>query len=222
MPFRGASPWVEGVPWYTVFRLVLPTFLPPTGGCLVLRRRGCCHSGPPSCAPSWGRSLDLCLLRAPVRRHHAERHSHLLDGGAGAFLSRRRLLAGVWVRPKSCWLALRSARLSRQAVSRGPGRLPGYLLAPRLCFPLRTCPSASAPYQQAVCAPSRVSLLTGRRPDTTRLYDFNSYWRAHSGNFSTIPQYFKENGYVTMSVGKVFHPGTAFAPPSLGSLHFRV
>ncbi|XP_057393937.1 iduronate 2-sulfatase isoform X3 [Balaenoptera acutorostrata] len=61
--------------------------------------------------------------------------------------------------------------------------------------------------QQAVCAPSRVSLLTGRRPDTTRLYDFNSYWRAHSGNFSTIPQYFKENGYVTMSVGKVFHPG---------------
>ena len=61
--------------------------------------------------------------------------------------------------------------------------------------------------QQAVCAPSRVSFLTGRRPETTRLYDFNSYWRVHSGNFSTIPQYFKENGYVTMSVGKVFHPG---------------
>ena len=87
--------------------------------------------------------------------------------------------------------------------------MPSYLLAARRCFPLRTCPSASAPYQQAVCAPSRVSFLTGRRPDTTRLYDFNSYWRVHAGNFSTIPQYFKENGYVTMSVGKVFHPGTA-------------
>uniref|UniRef100_A0A8D0HEL2 Iduronate 2-sulfatase n=1 Tax=Sphenodon punctatus TaxID=8508 RepID=A0A8D0HEL2_SPHPU len=61
--------------------------------------------------------------------------------------------------------------------------------------------------QQAVCAPSRVSFLTGRRPDTTRLYDFNSYWRVHAGNYSTLPQYFKENGYVTMSVGKVFHPG---------------
>ncbi|XP_027703003.1 iduronate 2-sulfatase [Vombatus ursinus] len=61
--------------------------------------------------------------------------------------------------------------------------------------------------QQAVCAPSRVSFLTGRRPDTTRVYDFNSYWRVHSGNYSTIPQYFKENGYVTLSVGKVFHPG---------------
>ncbi|PNJ85449.1 IDS isoform 7 [Pongo abelii] len=68
--------------------------------------------------------------------------------------------------------------------------------------------------QQAVCAPSRVSFLTGRRPDTTRLYDFNSYWRVHAGNFSTIPQYFKENGYVTMSVGKVFHPGTAPRPES--------
>ncbi|XP_017529406.1 iduronate 2-sulfatase isoform X2 [Manis javanica] len=63
--------------------------------------------------------------------------------------------------------------------------------------------------QQAVCAPSRVSFLTGRRPDTTRLYDFNSYWRVHAGNFSTLPQYFKENGYVTMSVGKVFHPGVS-------------
>ncbi|KAM4696106.1 iduronate 2-sulfatase [Rhinophrynus dorsalis] len=61
--------------------------------------------------------------------------------------------------------------------------------------------------QQAVCAPSRVSFLTGRRPDTTRLFDFNSYWRKHAGNYSTLPQYFKEHGYITMSVGKVFHPG---------------
>uniref|UniRef100_UPI0037E812BD iduronate 2-sulfatase n=1 Tax=Semicossyphus pulcher TaxID=241346 RepID=UPI0037E812BD len=63
--------------------------------------------------------------------------------------------------------------------------------------------------QQAVCAPSRTSMLTSRRPDTTRLYDFNSYWRVHSGNYTTIPQYFKSKGYFTMSVGKVFHPGVA-------------
>nr|XP_005991886.1 PREDICTED: iduronate 2-sulfatase isoform X2 [Latimeria chalumnae] len=61
--------------------------------------------------------------------------------------------------------------------------------------------------QQAVCAPSRTSFLTSRRPDTTKLYDFGSYWRVHAGNYSTLPQYFKENGYITMSVGKVFHPG---------------
>ncbi|XP_066415617.1 iduronate 2-sulfatase [Molothrus aeneus] len=63
--------------------------------------------------------------------------------------------------------------------------------------------------QQALCAPSRVSFLTGRRPDTTRLYDFYSYWRVHAGNYSTMPQYFKENGYMTLSVGKVFHPGVS-------------
>ncbi|XP_040904199.1 iduronate 2-sulfatase isoform X4 [Toxotes jaculatrix] len=63
--------------------------------------------------------------------------------------------------------------------------------------------------QQAVCAPSRTSMLTSRRPDTTRLYDFKSYWRVHSGNYTTLPQYFKSRGYRTMSVGKVFHPGIA-------------
>ncbi|XP_071477898.1 iduronate 2-sulfatase-like [Diadema antillarum] len=61
--------------------------------------------------------------------------------------------------------------------------------------------------QQAVCAPSRVSFLTSRRPDTTRLYDFGSYWRTHAGNYTTLPQHFKDNGYFTASVGKVFHPG---------------
>ncbi|KAJ8298059.1 hypothetical protein KUTeg_024590 [Tegillarca granosa] len=61
--------------------------------------------------------------------------------------------------------------------------------------------------QQALCGPSRTSFLTSRRPDTTRLYDVHSYWRKSAGNFTTLPQHFKENGYHTVSVGKVFHPG---------------
>ncbi|KAJ0179161.1 hypothetical protein K1T71_004873 [Dendrolimus kikuchii] len=61
--------------------------------------------------------------------------------------------------------------------------------------------------QQALCAPSRNSILTGRRPDALHLYDFYSYWRDTVGNFMTLPQYFKEHGYDTYSVGKVFHPG---------------
>lgn len=63
--------------------------------------------------------------------------------------------------------------------------------------------------QQAVCSPSRTSLLTGRRPDTTHVYDLQTYWRKSGGNFTTIPQYFKENGYVTIGMGKIFHPGIA-------------
>ena len=34
-------------------------------------------------------------------------------------------------------------------------------------------------------------------------------WRDTGGNFSTIPQYFKDQGYYTINVGKVFHPGSS-------------
>ncbi|XP_071951486.1 iduronate 2-sulfatase-like [Antedon mediterranea] len=63
--------------------------------------------------------------------------------------------------------------------------------------------------QQAVCAPSRISFLTSRRPDTTKLYNFCYYWRTFAGNYTTLPQHFKQNGYFTASVGKIFHPGKA-------------
>ncbi|XP_020296047.1 iduronate 2-sulfatase isoform X2 [Pseudomyrmex gracilis] len=63
--------------------------------------------------------------------------------------------------------------------------------------------------QQALCAPSRNSFLTSRRPDTLRLYDFYSYWRDTVGNYTTLPEHLRNNGYSTMSVGKVFHPGVS-------------
>ena len=59
--------------------------------------------------------------------------------------------------------------------------------------------------QQAVCSPSRTSLLTGRRPDTTHVYDLVKYFRKVGGNFTTIPQYFKQNGYMSVGMGKIFH-----------------
>ena len=60
--------------------------------------------------------------------------------------------------------------------------------------------------QQAVCGPTRASLLTGRRPDTLRTVTHTSptYWRERAGDFATIPQMFKERGYTTLSYGKVF------------------
>ncbi|XP_076447053.1 iduronate 2-sulfatase-like isoform X1 [Babylonia areolata] len=63
--------------------------------------------------------------------------------------------------------------------------------------------------QQAVCSPSRTSFLTGRRPDTTRVFDLVTYFRRVAGNFTTLPQHFKNQGYLTQSVGKIFHPGSA-------------
>ena len=61
--------------------------------------------------------------------------------------------------------------------------------------------------QYALCNPSRGSFLTGRRPDTTHVYDLDKYFREVGGNFTTIPQYFKENGYRTIGMGKIFHDG---------------
>ncbi|KAL8621043.1 hypothetical protein ACOMHN_040568 [Nucella lapillus] len=63
--------------------------------------------------------------------------------------------------------------------------------------------------QQAVCSPSRTSFLTGRRPDTTRVFDLVHYFRRVAGNYTTLPQHFKNNGYISQSVGKIFHPGPA-------------
>jgi len=59
--------------------------------------------------------------------------------------------------------------------------------------------------QQAVCAVSRLSLLTGRRPDTMKVWDLGTGFRKTLPNISTLPQYFKENGYHTQSIGKVLH-----------------
>ena len=59
--------------------------------------------------------------------------------------------------------------------------------------------------QQAVCAPSRVSLLSGTRPDTTKIYDLNTPLRKAMPNVLTLPEHFKNNDYETISIGKIYH-----------------
>jgi len=59
--------------------------------------------------------------------------------------------------------------------------------------------------QQAVCAPSRASLLSGTRPDTTKIYDLNTPLRKAMPHIVTLPQHFKNNGYETISIGKIYH-----------------
>jgi arylsulfatase A-like enzyme/GH35 family endo-1,4-beta-xylanase len=58
--------------------------------------------------------------------------------------------------------------------------------------------------QQAVCAPSRASLLTGLRPDLTEVWDLKTHIRNKNPDIKTLPQYFKENGYTSVGMGKIF------------------
>lgn len=66
--------------------------------------------------------------------------------------------------------------------------------------------------QQAVCSPSRSSLLTGRRPDTTRVYDLVTHFRTALPDVVTLPQHFKAHGYFTQGIGKIYHGGYDDAP----------
>ena len=59
--------------------------------------------------------------------------------------------------------------------------------------------------QYPKCCPSRASFMTSRRPESTRVWDLETYWRESGGNFTTIPQFFKEAGYMTVGMGKVYH-----------------
>lgn len=61
--------------------------------------------------------------------------------------------------------------------------------------------------QQALCSPSRTSLLTGLRPDVTRVTDLTTHFRKTIPQAVTLPQYFKQNGYHALSMGKIFHNG---------------
>lgn len=59
--------------------------------------------------------------------------------------------------------------------------------------------------QQAVCAPSRISCFTGMRPDRTLVVDLKTNMRDKNPDIVTMPQFFKQNGYETVGLGKLMH-----------------
>ena len=59
--------------------------------------------------------------------------------------------------------------------------------------------------QQALCNPSRSSLLSGRRPDTLGLWCNGTHFRDLAPDVTTLPLWFKEHGYTSRCVGKIFH-----------------
>ena len=65
-----------------------------------------------------------------------------------------------------------------------------------------------------LCSPSRTALLTGLRPERSRLWTIGPYWRSTSaaagaGAFVTLPQALRQRGLNATGAGKVWHPGTS-------------
>ncbi|MFM1767985.1 MAG: hypothetical protein RJA22_514 [Verrucomicrobiota bacterium] len=59
--------------------------------------------------------------------------------------------------------------------------------------------------QQAVCSPSRSSLMTGTRPDTTKVWDLKTHFRKALPDVVTLGQHFKNHGYFVQGAGKIYH-----------------
>ncbi len=60
--------------------------------------------------------------------------------------------------------------------------------------------------QQAVCGPTRASLMTGKRPDYTKVWDLKTPMRDVNPDILSLPQYFISQGYSTQGIGKVYDP----------------
>lgn len=65
----------------------------------------------------------------------------------------------------------------------------------------------SAYCNQAVCSPSRNSLMTGLRPQTIGVYDLPTNFRAAAPRAITLSQHFIQQGYFAQGLGKIFHTG---------------
>ena len=60
--------------------------------------------------------------------------------------------------------------------------------------------------QYTLCNPSRTSFLSGKRPDTTRIWDNETEPRAFLGqDYVFLPEYFRAQGYYTGAAGKIAH-----------------
>jgi arylsulfatase A-like enzyme len=122
-----------------------------------------------------------------------------------ACLAARALLAAApaaWAGPNVLFIAVDDLRPESAASASDLIRTPNIdrIAARGTTFDRAYC-------QQAVCSPSRSSLMTGRRPDATRVWDLDTHFRTALPDAVTIGQHFKNRGFFVQGMGKIFHGG---------------
>ncbi|SNR78014.1 Arylsulfatase A [Lutibacter agarilyticus] len=63
----------------------------------------------------------------------------------------------------------------------------------------------NAHVQQAVCGPSRASVMTGMYPDNTKVWDLDTNFRESAPELMSMPEYLITQGYETSATGKIYH-----------------
>ncbi len=66
----------------------------------------------------------------------------------------------------------------------------------------------NAHVQQAVCGPSRASIMTGTFPDRTKVWDLHTDFRESAPDLQSMPEYLITQGYETTAIGKIYHKGS--------------
>ena len=75
--------------------------------------------------------------------------------------------------------------------------------------------------QAPLCNPSRASFLSGLRPDTTGVFDLKTPTRTNLRDHVFLPQRFRNSGYYTAMIGKIYHTGERFEDPASWDLEIR-
>ncbi len=75
--------------------------------------------------------------------------------------------------------------------------------------------------QQAICSPSRTSLMTGLRPDSSGVIDQETHFREKNPEVVTLTQHFRSHGYRAVGLGKIFHYREELQDPPSWSVPWR-
>ncbi|MBA4147485.1 MAG: sulfatase [Verrucomicrobia bacterium] len=95
----------------------------------------------------------------------------------------------------------------------------GIAVTPRIDHLAKTGLTFERAYcQQAVCNPSRQSFMSGRRPDSIRVWNMVDHFRQTAPDVVTLPEHFKKHGYFARSFGKIYHGQTGMNDPQSWSV----